>query len=394
MTTAYLSDSVFTGDGNCFSPGLVVVHQSGMIKYVGSPEGNTVYPKERKKLVGTLVPGFVNAHTHLELSWMKGRVPKGKGLDGFIRKVVGIREDIPSLASRRKAMDNAIREMIRWGTIAAADIANGLTSLPVKMQSEIDWYTFVEVFGSEEKRADHFFRRGMSIYEAFIEVGKASLVPHATYSVSKSLYDKIFKETSTKRGIISIHHQENPDENEYFLKGTGKVVERLKDLGMDRPEWIPTGKRPLASILPMMKGIRRLLLVHNTYATAEDVALAAGADFPLSWVLCPEANLYIENKLPDIEMLREKGVSIALGTDSLASGKSLSILKQMSIIQKAFPAIPFAELIQWGSWNGAIALGMENKLGRLAPGTIPGLLLLENLEGDTIGRATKVRRLA
>lgn len=394
VTTAYHTKQLITGDGRVFSPGIVVIHNSGMIKYAGPPEGNTTWAHQNIEVDGALAPGFINAHTHIELSWMKGMLPQGLGLDGFIREVTELRSDSPELRKRRHAMDQARKEMIRDGVVAAGDICNGLSSLPVKKQGGIKWHNFVEVFGSEENKAEKHCMRGLSVFRGLEETGPTSLVPHSAYSVSPALLEKILGVNPASGGTISLHHLENPDELEYFMEGSGKIMQRLADMGIEKPRWIPAGKRPIEFLLTKIQSVKRLLLVHNTYAGKEDIRAVGAAPFPTTWVLCPEANLYIERRLPDVPLFRDEGLDIAIGTDSLASSSSLSVLRQLVLIQEHFPDIPASELLRWATYNGARALGMDRDLGRLKPGTRPGLLLINGIEGDRFSRRTKVRRLA
>jgi len=340
-----------------------------------------------------LCPGFINAHTHLELSWMHGRIEKGLGLDHFIRSVAALRREIPVEAIRQAAMQSALNEMLVSGTVAAGDIANGLSGLELKREKEIRWHTFIELFGSHEGEAEDHFRRGMELRAAFRDMGDSSLVPHAPYSVSVPLLDRILAQAGAEQAILSMHHQENPAETEYYLHGSGPVALRLEDMGIPLPPAFPAGRRPLEFILSRMPVARRLLLVHNTYATAEDMEAARGSATPLSWVLCPRANLYIEGRLPDVELLMQKGAEIALGTDSLASNDDLSMVQEMKVLQAHFPWLTLDTLIPWATLHGARALGMEQELGSLQPGKRPGLLCLDGIVDGRIGAGTRIRRL-
>lgn len=393
MSVAYIADRLITGDGGQYSPGLVVVHAGGLVKYAGRPENNPVWVSRNIHMEGTLVPGFVNAHTHLELSWMKGKVKEGRGLEHFVKELARLRSDTPDLPTRRKAMDLAIRAMQRDGTVAAGDVSNGLTSLPIKKGRHLQWHTFVEVFETAEAAAAEALRKGMSLYDAYAEVGKTSLVPHSPYSFSPSLLRLIGGRAVAAQATLSLHHLETAGELDFFMKGSGPVAESLQAIGQVLPAGIPTGKRPLEVLLPMLRGIRRLLLVNNIYASEEDVLISLKQDVPITWVLCPGSNLFLEGRLPDVPLLRKHKLHLALGTESLASCRTLSILRQMKIIQDHFADIPFSEMINWATWNGAQALGLNDQLGRIKAGTRPGLLQVKELDGERITRKTKVVRL-
>ena len=132
----------------------------------------------------------------------------------------------------------------------------------------------------------------------------------------------------------------------------------------------------------------KILFVHNTYTSKQDLdiiksyAMASGHEVALC--LCPRANLYIENCLPDISLFLQEGMKICIGTDSLASNESLSILDELKTIAKYFPEIPFEILITWATKNGAYFLGMEKQFGTIEKGKKPGLNLLKGMNTEQI----------
>jgi cytosine/adenosine deaminase-related metal-dependent hydrolase len=136
--------------------------------------------------------------------------------------------------------------------------------------------------------------------------------------------------------------------------------------------------------------------VHNAHTTAADYDFAISRNKNISWVLCPRSNLYIENALPPVQMLRAKGASIALGTDSLASNRSLSMLDELKCLAQNFPDIPFSETLRWATLGGAEALRREGVLGSLEPGKRPGVVLLEGFDCNrlTISEVTTSQLLA
>ena len=126
------------------------------------------------------------------------------------------------------------------------------------------------------------------------------------------------------------------------------------------------------------------MLVHNTVSQEADISFAGNYFHRLYWCLCPNANLFIEDKLPDIELFRKHGSCITLGTDSLASNSSLSILEEIKTIQFHFPAVPLCEMLMWATQNGAEALGF-NHLGTFEKGKRPGVILIENIDNNNLG---------
>src|SRR4030095_1765949 len=120
----------------------------------------------------------------------------------------------------------------------------------------------------------------------------------------------------------------------------------------------------------------RTLFIHNTLTSSEDIKAAQAWNKNVFWATCPNANLYIENRLPTYSSFLETNANVTIGTDSLTSNWQLSILEEMKTISKYQSYIPFDTLLKWATLNGAKALGMEGNLGSLEIGKRPGVLLL------------------
>jgi cytosine/adenosine deaminase-related metal-dependent hydrolase len=152
-------------------------------------------------------------------------------------------------------------------------------------------------------------------------------------------------------------------------------------LGQDISFFKPSGKTSLQTYLPLLSTDVKTLLVHNTYTSAADVTYATSIHPNLYWCLCTNANLYIENMLPDVNMMRAAGLRITLGTDSLASNDSLSILSEMNLLQERFD-VPTEELLKWATFNGAEFLEIDRRFGSFELGKQPGINLVEFTEKD------------
>ena len=221
---------------------------------------------------------------------------------------------------------------------------------------------------------------------------KNNFVPHAPYSVSVLLFRFIGEEPDK---IISIHNQESAEENLMFREKRGKIIEFFSLMGMDFSNWKASGKSSLQTVLNYFPKKNNVLLVHNTFTDAEDIKFAEAYSKNIYWVTCPNANLYIENKLPNYNLFIAAEAKITIGTDSLASNYSLSILDELKTISQKFPEINLEMLLQWATLNGAKALGLQNELGSFEKGKKPGVLLLENINLDTVSLTSesKVKRL-
>ncbi|WP_316817921.1 amidohydrolase family protein [Pedobacter nyackensis] len=338
---------------------------------------------------GLLVPGFVNTHCHLELSNLKGQIPKGTGLPEFVKWVIKSRSS--DEYELNLAMLKADIEMHQNGIVAVADISNQLISKSLKISSPVYYFTFLEIMGFNPALAKDAMERAKQ-FKAELDPLSVSIVPHAPYSVSAELFDELRAYEEFQDGPLSIHNQETEDENAFFEHKTGEFLELFKFLGQDIEFYQPSGKTSLQTYIPLLSPQLKTLLVHNTYTSAEDVAYATSIHPNLYWCLCPRANMYIENALPDVNMLRKADLKITLGTDSLASNDSLSILSEMNLLQERFD-VPTDELLKWAIFNGAEFLEIEERYGSFERGKRPGINLVDFTErngkvilGDNITR--------
>ena len=332
---------------------------------------------------GILCPGFVNAHCHIELSHLKGKIPQHTGLVDFVQQVMKVRtaeED-----EKNAAMKAAAQELYNSGTVAVGDICNTTDSLLVKQSSLMHWHNFIEVSGFVGAVAQKRFEEAAEIMEAFASTlttaQQISMVPHAPYSVSANLFGLINEASSTK--TISIHNQECAAENELYLNKSGGFLELYRNFGIDISDFAATGKRSLESWLPYFTQQQRIILVHNTFTKKEDLNFAANYDSieQIYFCLCPNANLYIENTLPDVALLLQENCNIVIGTDSYASNDQLNMYEEVKTICKNFPTIDLPTALQWATINGAKALELDGMVGSFEAGKKPGVVLLgENAE--------------
>lgn len=364
--------------------------------------------EEIREVPGIVSPGFVNAHCHLELSHMKGRIPEHTGLPEFILKIVSERhhpeEEILA------AIASAEAHMIEQGIVAVGDISNNYLTAAQKAMRNLAYYTFVEISGWKPEIAEPRFSNAQKVMEQFRGITTAASIkspqistnplqtsysPHAPYSVSRELWEMMMPHF--EGNTVTIHNQETPAENELFRKGSGAFVQMYQAMNIDQAHFTPTGKNSLPSYFPQLQKAKNVLLVHNTTTTEADMDFAAASAVAnqqsLFYALCVNANLYIENALPPVELLRSKNANIVLGTDSLSSNHQLSILSEMQTISKNFPMIPLEEIMQWATSNGASALQMDAQFGSLAPGKKPGILVLENMGINQDLSKALVRRL-
>lgn len=342
---------------------------------------------------GIISPGFINCHCHLELSHMKGRIPEKTGLVDFVFKVVTERHH--SEEEILKAIEKAEEEMVRGGIVAVGDICNNALTFLQKQKGRLRYYNFIEASGWLPSVSQARFERAKEMFSLYITLGArfgtpgvegvnddCAIVPHAPYSVSEDLWRKIQPYFECK--VASIHNQETRSEDAFFLEGTGDFTRMYRLMNIDNSHHQPTKKSSLQSYFDKLDGAANVILVHNTFTKQEDVAYVnrakvgdkeAGAR--AFFCLCVNANRYIENTLPPIELFRKNRCSIVLGTDSLASNWSLSMADELRTICTNFPGIPMEEMLRWATSNGAKALQMEDQLGSFEKGKRPGVVLID-----------------
>ncbi len=333
---------------------------------------------------GILCPGFVNTHCHLELSWAKGIISAGEGLDKFLWQLEKFRKSV-SQEFVKKCIQEEGHKMEQSGVVATADIANKDHTLGFKSNSNHYYHTFIEAFSSNPDYANAVFEKAVDLEKQFsnqIAPSRVSIVPHATYSLSEELF-KLICATGIDK-LMSIHHQENKDENYFFATGNGAIADRRKVFNPDLLPFPGTGKRPMESIAGYFDPGQRILLVHNTVSQLQDIDFIQRYFSHAYWCLCPNANRYIENRLPDVNLLRANNCAITLGTDSLASNHHLRMIEEIKTLQKHFPEIPLSELVQWGTLNGAEFLQLDSRLGSFDKGKSPGVVLIENVDLKTL----------
>ena len=374
----FQADKIFTGF-EFLDPGHVLItdEDGKVMEILAEMDAG----EEIKRYRGIICPGFINAHCHLELSHLKNTIPPHTGLIPFLLEVVSKRDHDQSLIL--ESIEKAEREMELEGIVAVGDICNTSITLQSKCKSKIKWNNFIEVLGMKDEKAEANLLHYEGILDAFNGAAtnmKSSLVPHAPYSISNKTFEGINNRTG--HSIVSMHSQENPAEDELYAKGTGDFIRLFNKLGLAESPFTVSGKSSLQSCLPYFNKQQRIILVHNTFTAAEDIVFALDhAREHLSGVhfcICANANLYIENQMPPIDLLMKHKAEIVLGTDSYSSNWQLSIAAEIRTIRKELPEIPLQRILQWATINGARALERDDALGSFEPGKKPGIVLLDN----------------
>ena len=327
---------------------------------------------------GVLIPAMVNAHAHLELSYLHGAIAEGTGFAGFAREIGRVRGGY-SEEKRCHAAAVADAQMWEEGVAAVADIANDELVMSIKQQSKIYYHTLFEFFGLNNTSLDEL--------KAVALDHNATVTPHSTYSVQDAPFRSI---SELGEHPLSLHFLESEAEAELY-EGRGSLAAWYERMGW-QCDFLHYGS-PAKRIVESIPASRSLMLVHACMATPEDVELLNNHfGDRVTWVLCPESNRYISSLRPPVEMLRAMGAHIAIGTDSLSSARHLSMVQNMALLGND---IPLAELLTWATRNGAQALGLGDKLGTIELGKSPGLAIIEgaDLNKLQLTKETTSRRL-
>ncbi|MBK7884645.1 MAG: amidohydrolase family protein [Chitinophagaceae bacterium] len=395
MFRKFKADYIFTGHKLLHQNEVLVTNNDGVVEdIVGYADaGDNV-----ETFAGLLTPGFINCHCHLELSHLKNTIPMHTGLVKFVQQVMAIRQ--ATADQKLQAMQAAEQEMYNNGIVAVGDICNTADSLPIKQHSKLQWHNFIEVSGFVDAAAEKRLAEVKAIHEQFlstINYQLSTLSPHAPYSVSKKLFQLLNKETINQ--LITIHNQECAAEDELYKHKTGGFLQLYKNLGIDITSFIPTGKTSLQSWLPYFTNKQSIISVHNLFTKQEDIECIHRSTFndqqtTIFFCLCPNANQYIEDKMINrvgIELLMQNSSHIVIGTDSYASNRQLSILKEMKLILQQH--IPLQHVMYWATLSGAKALNMEDKLGSFEKGKKPGIVLIDKLTQGNISAASSSKRI-
>lgn len=353
--------------------GIIEIDNNGYITNIIDTEGDLREAENIEFYNGILIPGFVNTHCHLELSHIKNKVPKHSGLPDFIINILKFRD-----TDKNEIIKNIVKadkEMQRNGIVAVGDISNTDNSFQTKSESKIKYHTFIEIYDINNNIKETIddalnLSNVASAYKL-----KSSIVPHAPYSVSTNLYNEITYKLSKDDSIISTHNQESEEENKLYINKSGK----LNDYKIIPVDFTPTGYSSLISTIKHLATKNNVLLVHNTYTSEGDILVARNYLPNLFWVICPNANLFIENRIPNLDIFIKNNQTITIGTDSFASNEHLSILKEIITISQHYPKIPLETLISWATINGAKALHYDDLLGSFEIGKKPGVVLLDNI---------------
>lgn len=353
-----------------------------------------------------LMPGLVNAHTHLELSWMAGKVPPAPTMDAWIRALMQLRREAsPALDEQSREARLALDAARASGTLAFGDISNTLLTAPMLAEAAPGSVIFHELLGFAAHDAGARAAEGADSVEAAARAAspteppyphvRPGLAPHAPYSVRPELFAAIDRESRSRFLPSSVHLGESPEELEFLLGGRGPIVEMLQTLGVWDDGWRAPGCDPVQYLDRL--GVLRdgLLAVHATQLKPGALATLAARGCVI--VSCPRSNRWVGAGDPPLDDFYASGATVALGTDSLASVESLDMFAELAAARRV-SGVPDATLLDSATRAGAQALRLEAHFGRIATGLRAPLLAVRVPAGVTdvqeylvAGKPTEVR---
>lgn len=318
-----------------------------------------------------LMPGLVNAHTHLELSYLRDRIPPAGAFVTWIRGVIAEqrRRRDPHAGDIQDAIARAIDEMTACGTALAGDISNTLVTVEPLTRSTLSAVVFNEIIRFKSDGAAKVVDDAVRALEAGPFAGdvRPGIAAHAPYSVGPAVFREIRRAVDGSAGIrCSVHLSESPEETEFIKHGSGPWRVMLEELGSWDPTWMVPGGSPVEYLEACRFLDDRVLAVHGVQMLPADLARLAVHGTTL--VTCPRSNQLTGAGTPPIAEFYRSGVHVAVGTDSLASTPDLNVFSEMAEMRALAPAVPASAILDSATRQGARALGFDADLGTIEPG--------------------------
>lgn len=324
-----------------------------------------------------ILPALVNTHTHLELSYLHGRVPPSTSFTDWVMALMTLRRDYPDPAAPPiiDAARQAISRARASGTGLFGDVSNTLVTVPLLRDAGMAAQVFYELIGfSHPTPAERVREARAAADAAAIDARvRVSLAPHAPYSVSPALFMAIRADVDAHPdSVTSVHLGESGAEVELLRQGSGPAREMLERLGVWTSQWQIPGVSPTEYLAALGFLGSDALVVHGVQFTGEDLKRIKRAGSPL--VSCPRSNIYVGAGAPPLESFYEEGIPVALGTDSLASVADLNMFAELAEARRLAPTVSARDLLRSATLVGAQALRYDDDYGSIAVGKRAALI--------------------
>jgi len=336
-----------------------------------------------------IMPGLVNAHTHLEFSDLPAPLGEpGMPLPDWIRTVVARRRAAtsgatnavgsPGSSTPAVAVRQGIEESLRCGVTTIGEIATSDWRAAVGAGPMPLVRMFYELIAARRERVPAALQTAEGFLAATGREGiLPGLSPHASYTVHPELLDGLValaQRQDRQKVPLAMHLAESPEEMELLATGGGPFAQMLRDFDA----WEPDGRlRTIGDYLRRLSAAPRAVVVHGNYLSDDDITFLAERRATMSVAYCPRTHSYFGHKPYPLAKLLERGVSMALGTDSRASNPDLDLLAEMRHVHAKHPDISPEQIVALGTGAGARALGLEDQVGTLGPGKAASLAIVE-----------------
>jgi cytosine/adenosine deaminase-related metal-dependent hydrolase len=332
-----------------------------------------------------VLPALVNAHIHLELSYLRGAVaPAGQFLD-WIRPLMAARREYPDAADPRilRTAKQAIAEARASGTGLVGDVTNTLVTVPLLREAGMAAQVFYELLGFNDTDGMARVwdaRTKIAEYRGTDRAVRVALAPHAPYSVSPELFRAIRADIDgDSEHVSTVHLGESEEELEFVRRGGGPWRDLLDENGTRNEEWSPHGGSPVEYLADLGFLDSRVLAVHGVQFTGDD--LARLRSLATTIVSCPRSNRHVGVGSPPLEAFYAMGVSVAFGTDSLASVDDVNMFNELAEARRIAPRVPASHLLESATLCGAQALGFGADFGSIEPGKRAALIAVRVPDG-------------
>jgi cytosine/adenosine deaminase-related metal-dependent hydrolase len=321
-----------------------------------------------------LLPGLVNAHVHLELSALRGKVEGGDGFARWVERMVDARKrDAPELDG--EAIDAAVSELLKAGTAAVGEVTNSLAAVDALGGAPVLGRVFHEVYAMRRDSGEVMLgmaEQQRAVLDPWPDNLLYALAPHTPFTLHPDILQEVLRKVRMTGQLTSLHLCEHGAERAFLRDGGGPFAKFIQNRQSTPPDWSPPGLDPVRYALSLGALAPDVLCVHLCDARPDEIALVAQPRAKA--VLCPRSNLHIELKLPPLPALLSAGLRPALGTDSLASCPSLDVMADARALAERFTSVPARTILAMATSFGADALGFSDKLGTLAVGKRPGIV--------------------
>ncbi len=379
MKTMYIlrSKYLLKDPDNVVDNGAVLIDDFGKIRFAGESKDIDNFGSYRTIDLGNcaIVPGFVNTHTHLELTHLHKCIKKNDSFTNWIRQLVDKKKEW-SESEYALSVRDGIKRSLESGTTTVVDITRNGIALSELLTSKIRKLLFYEIINFNPETAENTIKnfRGLIAGINSNDLLSIGIFPHAPYTVSNKLYSDCKSISDKIDIIIATHIAETEDEVEFLTRGTGHFVSLLNDFNM-LGNWKHPGQRPINYLKNIGFLEKGCILIHCNYLSNDEIGLIEKTKSNV--VFCPRSHEYFSHKGHPFSSLKDRNINIALGTDSLASNDTLSILDEMKFIRDHYSDMKSRDIFYMGTIAGTVALKMDDRIGKLYPGYCADIAVIE-----------------